>query len=71
MDDYIEIGSFTHHPFYSQFIIEIPDNWMLGSIYNVPLDEMMQIMDNAIENGYTIGWGSDVSEKRLLMEKTQ
>ncbi len=63
MDDYIEIGSFTHHPFYSQFIIEIPDNWMLGSIYNVPLDEMMQIMDNAIENGYTIGWGSDVSEK--------
>jgi bleomycin hydrolase len=63
MDDYIEIGSFTHHPFYSTFIIEIPDNWLLGSIYNVPLDEMMQIIDNAIENGYTIGWGADVSEK--------
>ena len=63
MDDYIEIGSFTHHPFYSKFIIEIPDNWMLGSIYNVPLNEMMDIIDNAIENGYTVGWGSDVSEK--------
>ncbi|MCK9163170.1 MAG: aminopeptidase [Bacteroidales bacterium] len=63
LNDYIEIGSFTHHPFYSQFIIEIPDNWMLGTINNVPLDDMIQIMDNAIENGYTIGWGSDVSEK--------
>ena len=63
LDDYVEIGSFTHHPFYSKFIIEIPDNWMLGSIYNVPIDEMIQIIDNAIENGYTIGWGSDVSEK--------
>ena len=63
MDDYIEIGSFTHHPFYSQFIIEIPDNWLLGSIYNVPLNEMMEIIDRAIEEGYTVGWGADVSEK--------
>lgn len=63
MDDYIEIGSFTHHPFYTKFIIEIPDNWMLGSIHNVPLNEMMEIIDQTIENGYTVGWGADVSEK--------
>lgn len=63
MDDYVEIGSFTHQPFYKPFIIEIPDNWMMGTIQNVPMDEMIQIIDNAIENGYTVGWGSDVSEK--------
>jgi bleomycin hydrolase len=62
-DDYIEIGSYTHHPFYEKFIIEIPDNWLLDEIYNVPLDEMMEIIDNSIENGYTVAWGSDVSEK--------
>lgn len=62
-DDYIEIGSYTHHPFYETFMIEVPDNWLHAQIYNVPLDEMMQIMDEAIMNGYTIGWGADVSEK--------
>lgn len=62
-DDYIEFTSFTHHPFYSQFIIELPDNWALGSVYNVPLDEMMKVIDNAIMNGYSVAWGSDVSEK--------
>jgi bleomycin hydrolase len=62
-NDYIEIGSFTHHPFYSQFIIEIPDNWMWGSIYNVPLNEMMEIIDYALENGYTVAWAADVSDK--------
>lgn len=61
--DYVEIGSFTHHPFYSKFIIEVPDNWLLDEIYNVPLDEMMEVIDYAIENGYTVAWGSDVSEK--------
>lgn len=63
MGDFIEIGSFTHHPFYKEFILEVPDNWMLSTVYNVPLDEMMQIIDEAINNGYTIGWGADVSEK--------
>ena len=63
MEDYVEIGSYTNVPFYKPFIIEIPDNWLLGSVYNVPLDEMIQVIDNAIENGYTIGWGADVSEK--------
>ncbi len=61
--DYVAIGSYTHHPFYSKFIIEIPDNWAWGYIYNLPLDEFMQIFDYALENGYTIAWGADVSEK--------
>jgi bleomycin hydrolase len=62
-DDYIEIGSYTHHPFYEKFILEVPDNWMLGEIYNVPMDEMLMIIDHAINNGFTVGWGSDISEK--------
>lgn len=62
-DDYIEITSYTHHPFYSQFIIEIPDNWIMDKVYNVPMDELMQIIDHSIEQGYTIVWGADVSEK--------
>lgn len=61
--DYIEIGSFTHHPFYSKFVIELPDNWSHGQIYNVPLDEFMKILDQSLENGYTALWGSDVSEE--------
>lgn len=63
MNDYVEIGSYTHHPFYEQFIIELPDNWRHDEIYNVPLDEMMQIIDYALENGYTVAWGADISEK--------
>ena len=62
-DDYVSISSFTHHPFYSQFVIEVPDNWRFDTAYNLPLDEMVEVMDNAIENGYTIAWASDVSEK--------
>ncbi len=62
-DDYVSITSFTHHPFYSQFAIEVPDNWRWDKSYNLPLDEFMQIFDYAIENGYTVAWGSDVSEK--------
>jgi aminopeptidase C len=62
-DDYVSITSYTHYPFYSQFAIEVPDNWRWDLSYNVPMDEMMQIFDYAIENGYTVAWGSDVSEK--------
>lgn len=62
-DDYIEIGSFTHHPFYQPFMLEVQDNWLHADIYNVKLDELIEIMDKAIMDGYTIGWGSDVSEK--------
>lgn len=63
MDDYVSLTSFTHHPYYSKFIIEIPDNWRWDETFNLPLDEFMSIFDNAIDNGYTIAWASDVSEK--------
>jgi bleomycin hydrolase len=62
-DDYVEITSFTHHPFYSEFILEVPDNWLMHEMYNIPLEEMMQIIDYSINNGYSVVWGSDVSEK--------
>ena len=62
-DDYVNITSFTHHPFYKPFVLEICDNWRWDSSYNLPMEEMMEVMYNAIENGYTIAWGSDVSEK--------
>ncbi|MCM1150887.1 MAG: C1 family peptidase [Alistipes sp.] len=63
MEDYIDIASFTHHPFYTRFILEVPDNWMWGEVYNLPLDEMMAVIDHALENGYPVAWGTDVSEK--------
>lgn len=69
MDDYVDVSSFTHHPFYSRFIIEVPDNWMWAEVYNVPLEEMMQIVDNALENGYTVAWSTDVSEKGFSRTK--
>lgn len=62
-DDYVEIGSFTHHPFYSDFIVEVPDNWAWGKIYNVPIDELIEVLDNSLDEGYTVAWASDVSEK--------
>ena len=61
-DDYVSITSYTHEPFYTQFALEIQDNWRWGLSYNLPLDEMMEIMDNAVRNGYTFAWGADVSE---------
>lgn len=69
MDDYVDITSFTHHPFYTQFILEVPDNWMWGKVYNLPLDELMSVVDNALANGYTVAWGTDVSEKGFSREK--
>jgi len=63
MDDYVSLTSFTHHPFYSQFAIEVPDNWLWGMSYNLPIDELAQVMSNAIDNGYTFAWASDVSER--------
>ena len=62
-DDYVNLSSFTHHPFYEPFVIEVCDNWRWDSAYNLPIDEMMEVMYNAIDKGYTIAWGSDVSEK--------
>jgi aminopeptidase C len=61
-DDYIQITSFTHFPFYTQGILEVPDNWAMERFYNVPLDELIEIMDYAFNNGYTVNWDGDVSE---------
>jgi len=63
MDDYVSLTSFTHHPFYTKFAIEIPDNWRWAESYNLPLDEFKSVFENAIDKGFTIAWGSDVSEK--------
>ncbi len=63
MDDYIEITSYTHHPFYSKFILEVPDNWSWDEVYNVPMNEMNEILDYSLENGFTVAWAADVSEK--------
>ncbi len=69
MNDYIDITSFTHHPFYTQFIMEVPDNWMWGTVYNLPLDEMMEAVDHALDQGYALSWGTDVSEKGFSRTK--
>jgi aminopeptidase C len=61
-DDYVSITSYTHHPFYTTFALEVPDNWRMDQMYNVPIDEMMAIIDNALANGYTLAWAADVSE---------
>ncbi|MBO6217066.1 MAG: aminopeptidase [Prevotella sp.] len=63
LDDYVSITSYTHHPFYTKFAVEVQDNWRWDQSYNVPMDEMMRIIDNALDNGYTIAWGGDVSEE--------
>lgn len=60
--DFISITSYTHHPFYKPFALEIPDNWLWAESMNVPLEEMKEIVDNALDNGYSIGWAADVSE---------
>ncbi len=61
-DDYVALTSFTHHPFYETFMLEVPDNWLYGQYMNVPLDELKAIADYAVENGFPINWAADVSE---------
>ena len=61
-EDYVTITSFTQHRFYDAFILNIPDNFSNGSMFNVPLDEMMAVVDNALKNGYTVELDCDVSE---------
>ncbi|HYW94657.1 MAG TPA: C1 family peptidase [Bacteroidales bacterium] len=63
MDDYVMITSFSHHPFYKPFILEVPDNWAWGDVYNVKIDEMTDVIDYSLEHGYTVAWATDVSEK--------
>ncbi|MCF0176247.1 MAG: aminopeptidase [Bacteroidales bacterium] len=62
-ENYVSLTSFTHQPWYKPFVIEVQDNWRWDESYNLPLDELMEVMYNAIDKGYTIAWGSDVSEK--------
>ena len=69
-DDYVSLTSYTHHPFYSSFALEIPDNWRWAQSYNLPIDELMEVFDYAIMNGYTVAWGSDVSEDGFTREGT-
>ena len=61
-DDYVSITSYNHYPFYTEFPVEVQDNWRQGLSWNLPIDEMARIIDNAIRNGYTVAWGGDVSE---------
>lgn len=63
MDDYILLSSFSHHPLYEKFIIEIPDNWSWGEVYNVSLDELTDVIDHSLASGFTVAWAADVSEK--------
>ena len=62
-NDYIPLTSFTHKPYYKPFEVEIPDNWEHSQMYNLPLDELINVMDGALKSGYTLCWDGDVSEK--------
>lgn len=70
IDDYVEITSFSHHPFYQEVPLEIPDNWDHELLYNLPLDDMMAVIDNALNNGYTVCWDGDVSEQGYVFMPT-
>ncbi|HAD96267.1 MAG TPA: aminopeptidase [Cryomorphaceae bacterium] len=67
-DDYVQITSFNHKPFYQPMMIEVPDNWTWGLSYNVPLDEMMNVLDESLNKGYTVSWATDVSEKGFSLK---
>jgi bleomycin hydrolase len=61
--DYVNLSSFTHHPFYNSFVLEVPDNFSRGSFYNVPLDDLVAMTEKALNAGYTLSWDADVSER--------
>jgi bleomycin hydrolase len=68
-DDYVEITSYTHHPFFTKFDLELPDNWSKDQYYNIPIDDLMKIIDNSIMNGYSVAWDGDTSEKYFDRKK--
>jgi bleomycin hydrolase len=68
-NDYVLLTSFTHHPFYKECVLELPDNWAAGSVYNLPLDELIQVIDNSVNSGYTVAWASDMSDKGFSMKQ--
>lgn len=69
-NDYVTITSYTHHPFWTQFAVEVQDNWRNPLSWNIPMEDMMRIIDNAIDNGYTVAWGGDVSEDGFTRKGT-
>jgi len=68
-DSYIELTSYSHHPFYSNFSLEVPDNWSLNKYLNVPLDEFMSVIDRALQNGYSLAWDGDIRENSFSQKK--
>ncbi|MGE5399498.1 MAG: aminopeptidase C [Ignavibacteriales bacterium] len=69
LDDYVELTSYSHHPYYSTFSLEIPDNWSRSLYYNIPMNELEAVMDNALKNGYSVTWDGDVSEHEFSQKK--
>ncbi len=67
--DYLCLTSFSHHPFYKECVLELPDNWAAGLFYNLPMDDMMQIIENSVMNGYSVAWASDVSDRGFSMKE--
>jgi bleomycin hydrolase len=61
-DDYVEFSSYTHHPFYEKFVLEVPDNWAQQAMYNVPIDDLMEIIDYSLNKGISISWEADISD---------
>ncbi len=68
-EEFVSFTSYTHHPYYKPFALEISDNWLWSEYINVPMEEMKKIVDDAIDNGYTVAWAADVSEKGFKWRK--
>lgn len=68
-DDYVSLTSFTHHPYYSNFILQVPDNFANGSFYNLPVKDLIDVTANAVKNGYTVSWDADVSNNGFRQDK--
>ena len=61
-DNYVSVTSYSHKPYYTQYAVEVQDNWRNPLSWNLPMEDMARIIENAIMNGYTVAWGGDVSE---------
>ena len=68
-DDYIELTSYLRYPFYEQSVLEVPDNWTNNEYYNLPIDDLIEVINNAIENSYSVVWDGDTSEKTFYRKK--
>jgi bleomycin hydrolase len=70
-DDYIEITSYSHHPFYKPFVLEVPDNWSHDMYYNLPISELIEVVDSSLEKGFTVCWDGDISERQFSNKKAK